>query len=151
MRALLQRVSQASVNIHDNINGSIEQGLVILLGIEEADTQEDINWLCKKVSQLRIFNDNEGKMNLSITDINGSYLVISQFTLHAQTKKGTRPSYTRAAHPNIAEPLYHTFIKTLQDYSLTPIQTGIFGADMKVQLINDGPVTIFLDSKQKAF
>ena len=149
MRALLQRVSKASVTIEGTINGSIDHGLLILLGVTHKDAQEDIDWLIRKITNMRIFNDEQGVMNKSCQDINGRYLVISQFTLHASTKKGNRPSYISAAKPEIAIPLYNTFVKQLGLLSQTEIATGIFGADMKVELLNDGPVTIWLDSKNK--
>ena len=149
MKALLQRVSQASVTIEGNINGAIDQGLLILLGVTHDDGQEDIDWLIRKIINMRIFNDEQDVMNLSCQDIKGRYLVISQFTLHASTKKGNRPSYIKAAKPEQAIPLYETFVKQLGILSQTSIETGIFGADMKVSLLNDGPVTIWLDSKNK--
>lgn len=148
MRALIQRVSEASVKIDGKINGQIETGFLILLGIEAEDNQEDINWLVKKISQLRIFSDDEGKMNLSLKDVSGSVLVVSQFTLHASTKKGNRPSYIKAARPEVAIPLYEQFIKLMKQENVK-VETGEFGADMNVGLINDGPVTIWMDSKNK--
>ncbi|MCR9172662.1 MAG: D-aminoacyl-tRNA deacylase [bacterium] len=148
MRVLIQRVSEASVTINGTVSGSIDKGLLLLVGIEHEDTQEDIDWLVKKVRQLRIFSDSEGKMNLSLQDIDGSALVISQFTLHASTKKGNRPSYIRAARPEVAIPLYEAFIQTLAAQNIT-VETGEFGADMKVHLVNDGPVTIWMDSRDK--
>jgi D-tyrosyl-tRNA(Tyr) deacylase len=148
MRILLQRVSEASVKIEGKINGQIEQGLLLLVGICAEDSQEDIDWLIQKIVNMRIFSDENGKMNLSIQDIQGSILVISQFTLHASTKKGNRPSFIDAARPEIAIPLYNLFIQKLQSSDLK-VETGIFGADMKVSLVNDGPVTIWLDSKNK--
>lgn len=149
MRVVLQRVSEASVKIDDKVNGNINQGILVLLGIEEADTSEDIEWLCNKIIKLRIFNDEQGVMNLSLLEIAGEVLVISQFTLHANTKKGNRPSYIRAARPDTAIPLYEEFNKTLGEYLGKSVETGIFGADMKVSLINDGPVTILVDSKNR--
>lgn len=149
MRIVVQRVSEASVKIDGRINGEIEQGLLVLLGIEEEDTKDDCDWLIGKLTALRIFGDDEGKMNLSIQDILGSFLVISQFTLHASTKKGNRPSYIKAARPEQAIPLYEYFVKTLGSQSELKVATGIFGADMKVSLINDGPVTIWIDSKNR--
>lgn len=149
MRAVIQRVLSASVSIEEAINSKIDKGLLILLGIEEADTEEDIVWLCGKIVRLRIFNDVDGVMNLAITDIKGEILVVSQFTLHASTKKGNRPSYIRAARPEIAIPQYEQFIKQLSVELGKPIATGEFGADMKVNLINDGPVTIIIDTKNK--
>lgn len=149
MRVLLQRVLEASVSIGGETNATIGKGCLILIGIESEDNREDINWLVKKVLGMRIFSDKEGKMNLSISDIDGDVLVVSQFTLHASTKKGNRPSFIRAANPSIAIPLYEQFIKHLQDGLEKEVATGEFGADMKVSLINDGPVTIWLDSKKK--
>ena len=149
MRVVIQRVSEASVPIEGNINAEIGQGLLILLGIEDADGQEDIDWLCKKISQLRIFSDAEGKMNLSVQDVKGAMIVVSQFTLHASTKKGNRPSYIKAAKPEVAIPLYKQFVKTLRQVSGLEVGTGEFGADMKVRLLNDGPVTILMDTKVK--
>jgi len=149
MRILIQRVSEASVTIEESVNGKIATGLLLLLGVEPNDTEEDADWLVRKVSSLRIFNDEDGVMNLSATDIKGEYLVISQFTLHASTKKGNRPSYIKAARPEQAIPLYEYFIQQLDAVTETKVQKGIFGADMKVGLINDGPVTIWVDSKNK--
>jgi D-tyrosyl-tRNA(Tyr) deacylase len=149
MRVLIQRTTEASVVINGEVNGSIEHGLVLLIGIETEDSEEDVNWLVKKVCALRIFGDEEGKMNLTVSDINGEFLVISQFTLHASTKKGNRPSYIKAARPEQAIPLYEYFIKELRTLSKTKVATGVFGTDMKVQLINDGPVTIWIDSKSR--
>lgn len=149
MRAVVQRVSSASVTIEGDIYSRIDNGILILLGIEETDALEDIEWLVKKVSTLRIFNDVEDKMNLSVQDVNGSFLVISQFTLFASTKKGNRPSYIRAAKPDKAIPIYEEFVRQLQISSLHPVKTGIFCADMKVNLLNDGPVTIIIDTKNK--
>lgn len=149
MKIVIQRVSEAQVAIEQKVAGSIGKGLVVLVGFEENDTFEDIQWIVQKITQLRIFNDDEGKMNLSITDIQGDVLLISQFTLHASTKKGNRPSFIRAAKPDRAIPLYETTIETLESKLDKPIQTGEFGADMKVALINDGPVTITIDSKQR--
>jgi D-tyrosyl-tRNA(Tyr) deacylase len=149
MRVLIQRASEASVKIDGEIHGEINQGLVVLLGIESEDTQDDINWLIRKLIALRIFNDEDGKMNDSIADVNGEFLVISQFTLHASTKKGNRPSYIKAARPEVAIPLYEEFIQILRKESNLKVATGEFGADMKVQLINDGPVTIWIDSKNR--
>ena len=151
MRLVIQRVSSASVKVNDSITSEIGNGLLILAGIEEADSQEDIDWLVKKTSQMRIFNDEEGVMNLSVQDVGGEIIVVSQFTLHASAKKGNRPSYIRAARPETAIPLYE---KLVDDFSKTlgkAVGTGIFGADMQVSLINDGPVTIILDSKNKDF
>lgn len=149
MRVVIQRVSQASVLINSVENRSIGKGLLVLLGIEEADSDEDIEWLCGKISRLRIFNDNEGVMNLSIHEISGEILLISQFTLHASTKKGNRPSYIKAARPESAIPLYQAFIRQLEAETPKKICCGEFGADMKVSLVNDGPVTIIIDSKNK--
>ena len=149
MRALIQRVSQASVTINEQVKTKIYQGLLIFLGIEESDNHDDIDWLCKKIAQLRIFDDNQGVMNLSIQDIDGELLVISQFTLHARTKKGNRPSYIKAARPEIAIPLYEKFINTMSNFIKEEIQTGEFGAMMQVSLTNDGPVTIIIDTKNK--
>jgi len=149
MRVVIQRVSSASVEINQQIKSKIGTGILILLGIEHEDTLEDIDWLCGKIARLRIFADENGVMNLSIQDIKGEVLLISQFTLHASTKKGNRPSYIKAARPEIAIPLYEQFITTLQQELGQPIQTGEFGTDMKVALINDGPVTILIDSKNK--
>ena len=149
MRVVIQRVSEAAVVIDGTAVASIDQGLLILLGIENEDGQEDIEWLCGKISRLRIFSDEEGKMNRSVQDINGKMIVVSQFTLHASTKKGNRPSYIKAARPEVAIPLYEDFKKQLAFISGLEVQSGEFGADMKVQLINDGPVTISIDSKQK--
>lgn len=149
MIAVLQRVSSASVSIEGNTHGKISQGLLILLGIEQVDTVEDVDWLTKKITAMRIFSDEEGKMNLSCEDINGNYLVISQFTLHASTKKGNRPSFIEAARPEVAIPLYESFIDTLMSITGKDIQKGQFGADMKVSLINDGPVTIVINSRDR--
>lgn len=149
MKVVIQRVAEASVEIEGKIKSSIEKGLLILVGIEAADTLEDIDWLCKKIIQLRIFNDADEVMNLSVQDIKGQLLAVSQFTLHASTKKGNRPSYIRAAKPDIAIPMYLTFVEELRKQSGLEVQTGEFGADMKVRLLNDGPVTIIIDSKNK--
>jgi len=149
MRALLQRVSKASVTIEGKVNGAISTGLLVLVGIENEDTQEDIDWLCKKIVQLRIFNDDDGKMNLGLGDVGGDLLVISQFTLHASTKKGNRPSYIKAAKPDVAIPLYEKFVQSLSTLTGKKVETGIFGADMKVELLNDGPVSIWIDSKNR--
>jgi D-tyrosyl-tRNA(Tyr) deacylase len=149
MRLLIQRVSEASVKIEGEINGSIQTGLLLFLGIEHEDTLEDVSYLVQKVIAMRIFSDNEGKMNLAITDVNGAFLVISQFTLHAATKKGNRPSFIQAARPEHAIPLYESFIHALRSSSNLKVETGVFGADMKVSLVNDGPVTIWIDSKLK--
>ena len=149
MRVLIQRVSHASVTIEETVSGKIGPGLLILLGIEDADGEEDINWLCGKISRLRIFSDDEGKMNRSVTDVNGGLLVVSQFTLFASTKKGNRPGFTRSAKPDVAIPLYEQFVKTLSFVAGTAVETGEFGADMKVELLNDGPVTIWIDSQDR--
>ena len=149
MKIVIQRVSEASVTI-DNVKvANIKKGVLILLGIIDEDSQEDINWLVRKVANLRVFNDENGVMNTSLLDINGDAIVVSQFTLHASTKKGNRPSYIKAAKPAIAIPLYENFVKTLESELNKKIQTGRFGADMKVELLNDGPVTIIIDSKNK--
>ena len=149
MKVVIQRVSHASVTIDNIVKASINKGYMILLGIEDTDTTEDIDWLSKKIVGLRIFSDAEGKMNLDIKEVNGDVLLISQFTLHAQTKKGNRPSYTKAARPEQAIPLYEQFIKQLSVDLGKQVFTGEFGADMKVALVNDGPVTIIIDSKNK--
>ncbi len=149
MIAVIQRVAESSVSISGNVSGSIDQGLLILLGIEEADNQEDVDWLAKKITQLRIFSDAEGKMNLSCMDVDGEYLVISQFTLHASTKKGNRPSYIKAARPETAIPLYNAFKSTISQITSKQVQSGEFGADMQVSLINDGPVTIIIDTRDR--
>lgn len=149
MRILVQRVSQASVTIEGSVHGEIGRGMLVLVGIENDDSQEDVNWLVQKLIGLRIFADEEGKMNLSSNDVAGEFLVISQFTLHASTKKGNRPSYIKAARPETAISLYEYFILQLKQQSNAKVATGIFGADMQVALINDGPVTIWIDSKTK--
>ena len=149
MRVVIQRVSKASVSIGEEIYSQIQQGLLILLGIENNDTAEDVEWLSNKIANLRIFSDENGQMNKSILDVKGQVLVVSQFTLHAKTKKGNRPSFTEAARPEIAIPLYETFIKRLSLDAQQEVQTGKFGANMQVSLCNDGPVTILIDSKNK--
>jgi len=149
MRAVIQRVAQASVTIDNIIRSSIGKGLLVLVGIEDADTQEDITWLGSKIVQLRIFDDESGVMNLSVKDTGGEILLVSQFTLHASTKKGNRPSYIKASKPEVAIPLYNNFIRQLETDLEKKIGTGEFGADMKVQLLNDGPVTIVIDTKNK--
>lgn len=149
MRVVIQRVNSASVSIAGALHASIEKGLLVLVGMEEADGQEDIDWLCKKIADLRIFGDTEGKMNLSIKDVRGQALVVSQFTLHASTKKGNRPSYIRAARPETAIPIYERFLTELSQALGNVVKTGVFGADMQVALVNDGPVTIYIDSKNK--
>lgn len=149
MKIVIQRVSKASVTIENKKVAEIQSGLLILLGIVNEDTQEDIKWLSNKITNLRIFNDDEGVMNKSIKDINGDIIAVSQFTLHASTKKGNRPSYIKAAKPDIAIPLYKKFVQQLETDLGKKVQTGQFGADMKVELLNDGPVTIIIDSKDK--
>ena len=149
MIAVIQRVSEASVTISKNLKASIHTGLVVLLGIEEADTHEDVKWLAAKIVNLRIFNDDEGVMNVSVKDIKGDLVVVSQFTLHASTKKGNRPSYIKAAKPDLAIPLYENFIGEIEGCLGKPVQTGEFGADMQVHIVNDGPVTIIIDTKNK--
>lgn len=150
MKAVIQRVTQASVSINNKTKSSINKGLLILVGIEDADNTEDITWLSNKITQLRIFDDENGVMNLSVKDIDGEILTISQFTLHAKTKKGNRPSYQHAAKPEISIPLYEKFVEQLQQDLGKEIKTGEFGAYMKVALENDGPVTIIIDTKNKA-
>jgi D-tyrosyl-tRNA(Tyr) deacylase len=149
MIAVIQRVSEASVTIEGQLKTNIEKGLMILIGIEDADNAEDIEWLSGKIVSLRIFNDAEGVMNVSVKDDGGDILLVSQFTLHASTKKGNRPSYIKAAKPPVAIPLYEKMIGTLEEQLGKPIQTGEFGADMKISLVNDGPVTIIIDTKNK--
>ena len=149
MRAVIQRVTNASVTIAGKLHASIEDGLLVFLGIEDDDTREDIEWLSNKIVNLRIFNDGNGVMNIPVTEIDGNILLISQFTLHASTKKGNRPSYIRASKPDIAIPLYEKMIQQLSRDMEKIIKTGIFGADMKIELMNDGPVTIIIDTKIK--
>ncbi|MGI6321451.1 MAG: D-aminoacyl-tRNA deacylase [Bacteroidales bacterium] len=149
MRVVIQRVSESNVKVDGEIKGQISKGLLILLGIEIEDNEQDMEWLLNKIVQLRIFDDKQGLMNLSISDIQGEFLVVSQFTLHASTKKGNRPSYIRAARPEFAEPMYELFVKKLKEKSNLKVQTGIFGAMMEVSLINDGPVTIIIDTKNR--
>ncbi len=149
MRVVIQRVSKASVTIAQQKVAAIQKGVLVLLGIENNDTQEDIDWLVRKIINLRIFNDENQVMNLSLQDVQGDVILVSQFTLHASTKKGNRPSYIKAAKPDIAIPLYEKFIRSLESALQKPIQTGAFGADMKVELLNDGPVTILIDSKNR--
>ena len=149
MKIVLQRVSSASVTIDNKIVADIQKGLLVLVGIEDADTQEDIDWLVGKIVNLRIFDDANHVMNLSVKDIDGDIIVVSQFTLHASTKKGNRPSYIKASKPDVAIPLYENFVKRLEIELGKKVQTGVFGADMKVLLLNDGPVTIEMDSKNK--
>jgi D-tyrosyl-tRNA(Tyr) deacylase len=149
MRAVIQRVTEACVKVDGRVTGSIGKGLLILVGIEDADTQEDIDWLTKKIVGLRIFDDENGVMNLSVMDIGGSILAVSQFTLMASTKKGNRPSYIRASKGDFAQPMYEKFCQALEKESGKKTEKGIFGADMKVSLLNDGPVTIIMDTKNK--
>jgi D-aminoacyl-tRNA deacylase len=149
MRAVIQRVSRASVTINDKLKSEIGPGLLVLAGIEEADTDADIEWLCNKIVQLRIFNDSNNVMNLSVLETGGEILAISQFTLHAKTRKGNRPSYIKAARPEVAIPLYNNFVKSLSRLLGREIGTGEFGAMMQIELINDGPVTIIIDTKEK--
>jgi D-tyrosyl-tRNA(Tyr) deacylase len=149
MIVVIQRVSSASVTINHQVKSSIGKGLLVLLGIEEADQQEDIDWLTAKIVNLRIFNDEQGVMNVSIKDDGGDVIVVSQFTLHASTRKGNRPSYIKAAKPEVAIPLYEKFVQTLESTLGKAVQTGEFGADMKVNLANDGPVTIIIDTKNR--
>jgi D-tyrosyl-tRNA(Tyr) deacylase len=149
LKTVIQRVSSASVTIDSKIVAEIQKGLLVLIGIEDADNQEDINWLCQKIANLRIFGDENEVMNLSVKDIDGDIIVVSQFTLQASTKKGNRPSYIKAAKPEIAIPLYEQFVQQLEIELGKKVQTGIFGADMKVALMNDGPVTILIDSKYR--
>jgi D-tyrosyl-tRNA(Tyr) deacylase len=149
MRVVIQRVSKASVTVDGKIVGQIATGLLVLLGIEDADTDDDIQWLSGKVVNLRIFNDENEVMNKPVMEVGGDILLVSQFTLHASTKKGARPSYIRASKPDVAVPMYEKMIKQLEKDLRKKIQTGIFGADMKVELLNDGPVTIVIDTKQK--
>jgi D-tyrosyl-tRNA(Tyr) deacylase len=149
MRAVIQRVSKANVTVEGNVTGKIETGLLVLLGIEDADGDEDIQWLSAKILNLRIFNDENGVMNKSVTEVAGDILLVSQFTLHASVKKGNRPSYTRASKPDFAIPMYEKMIVALESAFGKKLQTGIFGADMKVELLNDGPVTIMIDSKNR--
>jgi D-tyrosyl-tRNA(Tyr) deacylase len=149
MKAVIQRVTKATVFINSEKVANINKGLLILLGIETIDTQEDINWLSNKISKLRIFDDNKGIMNLSLKDCDGDTIVVSQFTLHASTKKGNRPSYIKAAHPETAIPLYQSFIKQFENDIEKKVQTGKFGANMQLDFVNDGPVTIIIDTKNK--
>jgi len=149
MRAVVQRVSEASVAIGGQVKGAIQGGLVVLLGIEETDKTEDIEWLSGKLVRLRVFNDEQGVMNLSVQEVQGGILLISQFTLFASTKKGNRPSYSRAARPEVAIPLYEAFLRKLTEDLGKPVQTGEFGANMKISLVNDGPVTIVIDTKNR--
>ena len=149
MRSVIQRVSQASVTIEGERVADIQHGLLVLVGFEDSDNQEDISWLCSKIANLRIFGDDNGVMNLSLKDTNGEMIIVSQFTLHALTKKGNRPSYVKASKPEIAIPLYERFIAQMETELGKKVQTGQFGADMKVSLLNDGPVTIVIDTKNK--
>lgn len=149
MKVVIQRVNEASVSIDGQVAGAIQKGLMVLLGIETADTMEDVDWLSNKIVQMRIFDDAEGVMNLSVKEVGGNILLVSQFTLHASTKKGNRPSYIAAAKHDIAVPLYEAMIKKLSADMGAPIQSGVFGADMEVALVNNGPVTIIVDSKNK--
>lgn len=149
MRLVIQRVSEASVTVEGQKTADIQKGLLILVGIEDADSQEDIDWLVGKVIKLRIFGDENDVMNCSVQDVDGDIIVVSQFTLHASTKKGNRPSYIKASKPDFAIPMYEAFVKCLEKDFGKKVQTGIFGADMKVNLVNDGPVTIVIDSKNK--
>lgn len=149
MRAVIQRVSRASVTVDGKVISEIAHGILVLLGIEDADNKEDISWLSKKIVNLRIFNDDQGVMNRSVQDEKGDVIVVSQFTLHALTKKGNRPSYIKASKPDVAVPLYENFVRHIEQDLCKKVGTGIFGADMKVDLLNDGPVTIFIDTKNK--
>jgi D-tyrosyl-tRNA(Tyr) deacylase len=149
LKTVIQRVSQASVTIDSKVVADIQKGLLVLVGIEDADNQEDINWLCQKICNLRVFGDENEVMNLSLKDTNGDMILVSQFTLHALTKKGNRPSYIKASKPEIAIPMYENFVKQMEKELGKKVQTGIFGADMKVALLNDGPVTVIIDSKNR--
>jgi D-tyrosyl-tRNA(Tyr) deacylase len=149
MRVVIQRVTRASVTIDNEIYSSIELGLFVLVGIEDADNEEDAQWLAGKIAKIRIFSDEQGLMNCALQDIDGQILVVSQFTLHAATKKGNRPSFIKAARPETAIPLYEKFIQYIENESNTKVKTGVFGADMKIDLLNDGPVTIIIDSKNR--
>lgn len=149
MRVVIQRVTEASVTINQQIHGQIETGYLVLAGFEENDSDEDLHWISKKITDLRIFSDQDGKMNLSVQDVGGEILLVSQFTLFASTKKGNRPSFVRSASPEIAVPLYDKFILMLNELLPNKIKTGVFGADMKISLINDGPVTMTIDSKAR--
>lgn len=149
MRAIIQRVTEASCRVEGQITGAIEQGFLVLLGIEDADGQEDLDWLAQKIAGIRIFSDEQGLMNKSLAEVDGNILLISQFTLFAATRKGNRPGFTRAARPDKAIPMYESMIKKLSDLIKKEVQTGIFGADMKISLLNDGPVTIVIDTKNK--
>jgi D-aminoacyl-tRNA deacylase len=149
MRTIIQRVLHANVVVDGQVKGQIEKGLLMLVGIEDADTMEDIEWLCNKIVQLRIFDDANGVMNCNVLETGGGLLAVSQFTLHASTKKGNRPSYIKASKPSFAQPMFEQFLRQLEKTSGLPVASGVFGADMKVSLLNDGPVTIFMDTKQK--
>ncbi len=149
MRAVIQRVSRSSVTVEGQVVSAIGQGLLVLLGIEDADGKEDSDWLSQKITNLRIFNDADGVMNRSVLDVGGDIIVVSQFTLHAQTKKGNRPSYIKASKPDVAIPIYEAFVQRMEQDMGKKVGTGIFGADMKVELLNDGPVTIMMDTKNK--
>lgn len=149
MRALIQRVSESSVSVNGEVKGKTSKGLMILLGIEEADDTSDIEWLAAKIAKLRIFDDEEGVMNLSVMDVDGELMVVSQFTLHASTKKGNRPSYIKSAKPDISEPLYQEFVSEMERITGKKVATGEFGANMQIALVNDGPVTIWIDSKNR--
>ncbi|MBP1669086.1 MAG: D-tyrosyl-tRNA(Tyr) deacylase [Bacteroidetes bacterium] len=149
MRAIIQRVKEASIFIKDSLHASVKEGLLVFVGIEDSDNRDDIEWLAGKIVRLRIFNDHNGIMNLPVTEMQGEIMVVSQFTLHASTRKGNRPSYIKAAKPEIAIPLYEAFIHQLEMEWNRKVKTGVFGADMKISLVNDGPVTIFMDTKNK--
>jgi len=149
MRAIIQRVTEASCTVEGQVTGTIEQGFLVLLGVEDADEQEDLDWLAQKIAGMRIFSDENGLMNKSLADVDGNILLISQFTLFAATKKGNRPGFTRAAKPDKAIPMYETMIRKLSSLINKEVQTGVFGADMKIRLLNDGPVTITIDTKNK--
>ncbi|HEY9002184.1 MAG TPA: D-aminoacyl-tRNA deacylase [Mucilaginibacter sp.] len=149
MRAVLQRVTQASCTVDGKITGEIKKGFLVLLGIEDADTNDDLQWLAQKIASMRVFGDENGLMNKALADVNGDILLISQFTLFASSKKGNRPGFTRAARPDKAIPMYEQMIKVLEELTNKKVATGIFGADMKISLLNDGPVTIIMDTKDK--
>ena len=149
MRAVIQRVSKASVTIRNKVKSEISKGLLLLIGFEDSDSEDDITWMCNKIVQLRIFNDSNGVMNLSVLDVKGDILIISQFTLHAKTRKGNRPSYIRAAKPDVAIPLYNLFVASFSQLMGKDVGSGEFGANMQIDLVNDGPVTIVIDTKAK--
>lgn len=149
MRAVIQKVKRARVSIEGNIYSEISEGLLVLVGIEDADTEEDIEWLCGKIVRLRIFDDENGVMNLSVEDIKGEIMAVSQFTLHASTKKGNRPTYIHASKPEFARPMYEKFVAELQNLSSKEVKRGVFGADMQIELVNNGPTTIIIDTKNK--